>query len=156
MNANQAEIFSNLMNVLLSDFWVILLFGFIHFVFSHHRWLKTVAEKGRKKKHDFEDHELMAVMHGAKTMALGVIVVVCSYIIASLVFFLLPSNPALAQTAQTNIWMANIFQISVAALIVSGYSLILSAGGRWLAYIAKLIATASILLLIGASIATYL
>jgi hypothetical protein len=156
MDISHAEVFTNLINTLLSDFWVILLFGFIHFAISHHKWLKTMAEQGHKKKHDLEDHELIAVVHGAKTIGLGIVVVVCSYMVASLIFFLVPSNPALADTAKSNIWLANIFQLSVAAFMVSGYSLVLSAGGRWLTYLAKLIATAAVLALIGASIATYL
>jgi hypothetical protein len=156
MDTTHAELFNNLVNLLLSDFWVVLLFGFIHLGFSNRNWFHAMAMEGHKKKHDRDDHELIAVKHGARTIALGVIVVVCSYMIASLVFFLLPSNPALADSARANIWLANIFQLSVAALMVSGYALVLSAGGRWLTFIAKLIATVAILALVGASIATYL
>lgn len=156
MDISQAEIFRGLIDTLLSDFWVILLFGFLHFGIKNHSWLSAMVAQGHKKKHDRDDHELMAVVHGAKTMAIGVVVVICSYMIASLVFFLLPSNPALPDTARTIAWQANIFQISVAALIIAGYSLILSAGSRWLTFVAKLIATLTILVLVGASVVTYL
>lgn len=157
MDTNQVQVFANLVNYLLSDFWVIALFGFIYFGFVHRKWLTEMAEQGHKKKHNLkDDHELIAVVHGAKTIGLGAILVVASYIIIGLVNFLLPANPAMSEASHANIWLSNSFVIGVSGLIISGYCLILSAGGRWLVYVGKLIATASILFAVAASILTYL
>jgi len=156
MDTNHVLTFVSVVDILLSDFWVVVLFGLLHFGVSHHKWLKAMAVQGHKKKHSLDDHELLAVIHGAKTIGWGVVVVVTSYIIAGLVSYLVPANPFLGEGVQTNIWLANSFNIGVVGLIISGYCLILSAGGRWLVYLAKLIATAAVLLMVAGSVASYL
>ncbi len=156
MQTNDAAGFVPVIVTLLSDFWVVLMFGLVHFGFRNHRWLKAMAKQGPKKKHDKDDHELMAVVHGAKTIAIGIILVNLSYTIAQLVHYLLPVSPNISQGSTLEYWVSVGFGVGVVGMMIAGYCLMLSAGGRWLTYVGKLITTLSILGMIAALTASYL
>lgn len=156
METREVAGFVPVINVLLSDFWVVLMFGLAHFGFKHHRWIQAVAKHGAKKKHDSNDHELMAVVYSAKTIGYGIVVAMFSYTIVRLIYFLLPMNPTLTDGSVLNYWAGVGFGVGVIGLIISGYSLIISAGSRWMVNTAKLVATASLLFMVGAMVATYL
>lgn len=156
MQTNEVAGFTPVLITLLSDFWVVLMFGLVHFGFRNHHWLKAMAKHGPKKKHDKDDHELMAVVHGVKTIAVGIILASLSYTIATLIYYLLPANPEMAQGSTMEYWVSVGFGVGVVGMMIAGYSLILSAGGKWLTYVGKLIATLSILFMISALVASYL
>lgn len=156
METREVAGFMPVINILLSDFWVVLLFGLAHFGIKHRQWIKAVAHQGPKKKHSKEDHELMAVVHSSKTIGYGIIVALFSYTIVQLIYFLLPMNPAVVENSALNYWAMVGFGTGLVGLMISGYCLILSAGGRWLSSTAKLLATGSLLFMIGTMVATYL
>lgn len=156
MGINHAQGFGHVLQILLSDFWVILMFGLVYFGFKNHKWIKSMLMLGPKKKLNKDDHELMAVVHGAKVIGLGIVLVNLSYILAGLIFYLLPANPLLKEGSTMEYWMTIGFMTGTIGLMLAGYSLILSAGGRWLVYTAKFIATLSVLFMIGTLIASYL
>lgn len=156
MVTNDAEVFRNLINTLLSDFWVVMLFGLAYFGLKHYRWIKAMGKQGPKKKHTMDDFELVAVVHSAKSIAWGILLVIFSYTIVSLAYFLIPANPFTPDNSSAMTMLGQAFEVSVVTLMVAGYMLIISAGGRWLNLVAKIIATLGVLLVVAASIATYL
>lgn len=142
-----------LLNVVVSKAWLFLLLGVLHLVFIERKliftWLKSKEKKAR---------QLWPLAQRSGYLLLGLLVIHGSWTIVTFFSGLLfaPTLPApdLSSLQADTLWAmlklqsGNSGLISTIIIVLAGFALLLSAGGRWLVNLAKLLVTISVFYLV--------
>jgi hypothetical protein len=90
----------------------------------------------------------------------GILVTACAYMIAQIIFKQFPEIPygsdQLNFLGRDEMYYSTGYVLSVAMFVLSGYSLIVSAGSRWLVGLAKVFAVIAVLILFAITAGAYL
>ena len=140
-------------NHLLSNTWLFIVIGIIHILIIEH---EIVLQFIKQKSKNFK--QLIPIFKRSGYIVLGVLFILLSYSIVNfLIDIIIPSS--LPKIDYSNIQVNNFWSfvkyqsqyaglVAVIGFIISGISLILSGGGKWLVNMSKLFITLSILYLI--------
>ncbi len=125
---------------------------------------KTIFHFIRAEKREIG--QLKPLLERSAYIALGVLIIIESYVIVNFILSTFFSSPLLPQVDYSTLpidgffsavkhWSSYIGIFAVMGFVASGFSLILSAGGRWLVNLSKLFATLSVLYIFFSAIVVY-
>jgi len=137
-----------IVNNLLSNTWIFVLLGLLHIIVLENQ---NVSAFLKKKKFQV----LLPLFNRGLYLILGLTLIFLSFaIVNALLGVLVPSSmPEINYGLATDFWTTLKFQtqytglFSVIGLIMAGISLTLSAGGKWLVNLSKLLVTLTVLYL---------
>lgn len=147
-----------IINQVLSNLWIFVLIGITYGAVLEYKLLLEFYQKRKAKI-------LKPLLHRLSYLALGIILVLLAFaIVNSILSIIVPSVMPMVKVSNIppNSFLGSIKSqkeyiglFSVIGLIMAGISLIISAGGKWMVTLAKLLATLSIIYLFFATIISY-
>ncbi len=146
------ETFNHLLYSLFNGMWFVVVLSFVIALATEHEAVWQAYEDGFKPKGK-PVTILRPVFRRLIYVALGVLLVNGSYALIAFISskFTINENTGIPVATQARMFMG-----AVSLLIVSGYSLSLSVGNRWMVNLSKLLATAAFLLTMALVILSYI